>query len=145
MICPACKQTLAETRYRGIAVDRCTNCKGLWLDRDELDSLEDKVFDQDELKGTVTFSTSASDRLCPKCKDPLRKFNYRLYDLGLELCGQKHGFWLDRGEEDRVLKIMKEEKKGIQKNLEAEKNWARTLKKLKSPSFIDKLAWLLKR
>ena len=51
MTCPRCSGTLTLETYKGIEVDRCSECKGLWLDYDELDQLEDTEMDDDRLKG----------------------------------------------------------------------------------------------
>jgi Zn-finger nucleic acid-binding protein len=47
MECPKCGSELRKTSYRGIEVDRCSSCDGMWLDLHELDQLEDKAFDRD--------------------------------------------------------------------------------------------------
>lgn len=40
MLCPLCRDTTLEPRYsRGIEVDVCPRCRGLWLDRGELERL----------------------------------------------------------------------------------------------------------
>ncbi len=40
MKCPACKDaTLALTERQGIEIDYCQQCRGVWLDRGELDKL----------------------------------------------------------------------------------------------------------
>ncbi len=40
MHCPACKTvTLAMTERQGIEIDYCPQCRGIWLDRGELDRL----------------------------------------------------------------------------------------------------------
>ncbi|WP_237066723.1 zf-TFIIB domain-containing protein [Microbulbifer guangxiensis] len=40
MHCPACKDTSLITSERaGIEVDYCPNCRGIWLDRGELDKI----------------------------------------------------------------------------------------------------------
>ncbi|UNK58531.1 zf-TFIIB domain-containing protein [Pseudoxanthomonas daejeonensis] len=40
MHCPACKTvTLAMTERQGIEIDYCPECRGVWLDRGELDRL----------------------------------------------------------------------------------------------------------
>ena len=36
-----------------IEVDSCPNCRGMWLDFNELDKLEDVVFDDDAHKGSL--------------------------------------------------------------------------------------------
>lgn len=38
MKCPACKETnLMMTERQGIEIDYCPECRGVWLDRGELD------------------------------------------------------------------------------------------------------------
>ncbi len=39
MICPVCGDKLRAIERSGIEVDICPGCKGLWLDRGELDKL----------------------------------------------------------------------------------------------------------
>lgn len=39
MICPRCNATLKETSKNGVAIDVCNQCKGVWLDRGELEKL----------------------------------------------------------------------------------------------------------
>lgn len=40
MQCPLCIETVLEPRFHGaIEVDVCPKCKGVWLDRGELDKL----------------------------------------------------------------------------------------------------------
>jgi uncharacterized protein len=39
MNCPNCKTTLLITDRRGIEIDFCPQCRGVWLDRGELDKI----------------------------------------------------------------------------------------------------------
>ena len=39
MKCPNCNETLAMTNREGIEIDYCPNCRGVWLDRGELDKI----------------------------------------------------------------------------------------------------------
>lgn len=39
MKCPKCGMDLAEIDYRGLKVDKCTGCEGVWLDPGELESV----------------------------------------------------------------------------------------------------------
>jgi Zn-finger nucleic acid-binding protein len=51
MTCPRCNAaSLVELDRSGIAIDRCTRCRGIWLDRGELDKLiaADRSPDPDE-------------------------------------------------------------------------------------------------
>lgn len=139
MNCPKCDKGLKKKIYKEIEVDTCSNCAGMWLDFEELDELEDKVLSRDELKGTTIFKTFPSDLKCPVCQRKMKKFNYRYYDLQIEFCESQHGFWLDKGEEKRILQLMQEETRRMARKFDLEEQWIRVLKNLKSKSFFSKL------
>lgn len=39
MHCPKCGQKLIEIDYKGIEVDKCSHCEGVWLDAGELEQV----------------------------------------------------------------------------------------------------------
>ncbi|MFZ4401509.1 MAG: zf-TFIIB domain-containing protein [Bacteroidales bacterium] len=39
MNCPNCNAVLAISEKQGIEIDICPNCRGIWLDRGELDKI----------------------------------------------------------------------------------------------------------
>jgi len=39
MKCPSCDVALAMTDRQGIEIDYCPQCRGVWLDRGELDKI----------------------------------------------------------------------------------------------------------
>lgn len=39
MQCPVCQETLRSSDRQGIEIDVCPRCRGVWLDRGELDKL----------------------------------------------------------------------------------------------------------
>lgn len=39
MLCPVCKTSLALSDRNGIEIDYCPQCRGVWLDRGELDKI----------------------------------------------------------------------------------------------------------
>ncbi len=39
MHCPKCGMNLITIDYKGIAVDRCSGCDGIWLDAGELEAI----------------------------------------------------------------------------------------------------------
>ncbi|GFN23099.1 hypothetical protein TAMC210_14160 [Thermanaeromonas sp. C210] len=39
MRCPLCDVTMKEVERRGVLIDVCPECKGIWLDRGELEKL----------------------------------------------------------------------------------------------------------
>ena len=42
MKCPVCSQELAPVDRQGIEIDCCPNCRGVWLDRNELDKIVER-------------------------------------------------------------------------------------------------------
>lgn len=139
MNCPKCNKPLEAKNYKGIEVDACDNCEGMWLNSEELDQLEDTVFARDELKGTTVFSTFPSNLACAQCGKLMKRFKYRYYDLELDFCDHAHGFWLDKGEEKRVLELMKKEQESLARKFDLEDTWVKTLRNLKSKDFFTKL------
>lgn len=39
MNCPNCNETLVMTDRQGVEIDYCPKCRGVWLDRGELDKI----------------------------------------------------------------------------------------------------------
>jgi Zn-finger nucleic acid-binding protein len=51
MQCPSCGGELVELERSGVRIDACRQCRGVWLDRGELDRIlerEHKVVDEDD-------------------------------------------------------------------------------------------------
>ena len=145
MQCPRCLEQLTIKPFKGIEVDRCQSCGGMWLDFEELDHLEDTVLDQDEIKGMLMYRQRSGDLSCPRCQGSLQVFNYRAYDLEIDFCENEHGFWLDAGEERRIRDLMKQRVKDLDQAAGAEMEWAAFLKRFKSRSFTDKLKGMFRR
>lgn len=138
MNCPKCNSELTKKYYKGMfEVDSCPNCRGMWLDLYELDKLEDVVFDEDAHKGSLIHFKTRTEFSCPQCGSRLDEFQYRLYDLKLEACTENdHGFWLDTGEDARVMEIMQKRASDTQRKLSAETEWKQMLKVMHS--FLEK-------
>ncbi|MBX5493510.1 MAG: zf-TFIIB domain-containing protein [Chloroflexi bacterium] len=43
MKCPNCATTLQMTERQGVEIDYCPSCRGVWLDRGELDKLIERA------------------------------------------------------------------------------------------------------
>jgi Zn-finger nucleic acid-binding protein len=39
MKCPSCSETLLMSDKKGVEIDYCPNCRGIWLDRGELEKI----------------------------------------------------------------------------------------------------------
>jgi Zn-finger nucleic acid-binding protein len=138
MNCPKCDYKLVKKYYKGMfEVESCPNCRGMWLDFHELDKLEEVVFNEDGHKGSLIHFQTQTEFPCPHCGEKLGEFQYRLFDLKLDTCTvNDHGFWLDAGEDERVLELMQKRAANIQKKVSAEAEWKQTL--LNMHAFLTK-------
>lgn len=140
MKCPNCDAQLVSTRRDGVAMEMCPACKGMWLTPQELTQLEDEKFDfGDDEKGSLMFESSEDNRKCPECGKPMKSFQYRLYDLQMDFCGEGHGYWLEADEDKRVLELMKKEEHDLGRKVLAEDRFAAHLRFLQSGSFMDRM------
>ncbi len=118
--CPNCQIEMDREEQRDLAVDVCPDCGGVFLDSGELNALATGMH------GDIEYCSIDEDfhrnrfpeRQCPKCPDqPMRKINLlRLSDLIFDLCPSCGGFFLDKGEVEK----MNEELKNLTPNKEAE-------------------------
>ena len=51
MDCPVCKVTLVLADRQGIEIDYCPQCRGVWLDRGELDKIIARSGAEPEVRG----------------------------------------------------------------------------------------------
>ena len=130
MECPKCAAALIKKFYKGmLEVDYCPNCRGMWLDFNELDRLEDVAFDEDSNKGSLIHHENEVLSKCPVCSMRMYEFQYRLYDLKLDYCaGNGHGFWLDAGEDERVMDFMRQRAADLGAKIQAEDGIANAVK-----------------
>jgi uncharacterized protein len=144
--CPKCDVDLVPTVRYKLTVNACPSCKGMWFEHQELGQLEDEVFDfGDHAKGTLVVDSTPTTHKCPECARLMNKFRYRFYDLEMELCQSEHGYWLEYGEDTRVLELMKQERKQLKRKLSAEDQWASMLRHMHSKSFFRRLRDLFHR
>ena len=139
MNCPRCDVALDEKTFKGIEIDHCPQCKGLWLDFHEMDQLEDHAMDDDDRKGMIEYARRESDISCPHCSQVMETFNYRAHDLPIDHCNNQHGYWLDAGEEKKVLEIMSQRISDLKRSSSAEERWAQFLESGGKSSFLTKV------
>lgn len=123
--CPRDGAELTVNHEHGIEIDRCATCGGAWYDEDELAALESTVAGDEERLGTIDYARRGGDLRCPVCGAAMLAFNYRAYNLELDACPERHGFWLDAGESARVRDIMKERVRGLARSRSAQRAWQR--------------------
>ena len=115
MKCPNNKNSkLARANYKGTQLDYCSDCRGVWFDRDELRQVKDKEdeflrwVDVDPWEDEAKFKISESSKFCPVCEMPLYAVKYDGFPVEIDLCNVCHGIWLDKGEFDKIIDYMEE-------------------------------------
>ena len=61
-LCPRCGVALEQQDHHGVSVDACTRCGGVWLDRGELEQIEQR----DEEHWPATWFRSVLDAALPQ-------------------------------------------------------------------------------
>lgn len=146
MNCPKCNDELKEKQMDGITVAGCNHCSGVWISQSQLSQLEDEFWNDDEDKGELEFNPTSSELKCPVCNAQMIRFNYRYSDLQLDTCPDMHGFWLDKGEDEKIEEIMKEDKADFKRKIKDEEEWNKKLNRwLLSSGFGDKVKELLEK
>ncbi len=99
--CPKCGVSELETRvHRGVNIDFCSKCNGIWLDKGELDKISHPHAGNVEYCSLYHVDENRiSDFCCPLCRDvKLKEANFICYSsIVIEYCTNCEGFWLDRG------------------------------------------------
>lgn len=102
MNCPKCNNRMDTIDFDGIEVDRCQNCKGIWFDVGESDSLGDR-----ETAGAIDIGdpalgreTNIIDRYrCPRCNGGMmRMVDPKNKEIRYEECTACRGSFFDAGE-----------------------------------------------
>ena len=142
MKCPKCDVDMQSQMDRGVEVEACPSCQGMWLTPNELDQLENEAFNEPN-KGSLYLVSQETQLKCPVCSAALRQFDYRFYDLKMDCCPE-HGFWLEKDEDRRVLELMREEERRLERKFTAEDLWSKHMNRLLSPSFFTKIRELFR-
>ena len=120
MKCPSCRTDLTPLDFKGITLDHCDKCDGLWFDKGELERAKNeedrklKGFDFPLWAESEKVTASAGERLCPKCNDSMSVINYAGYaDIPIDMCPICQGVWLDKGELKKIVSHLEELKKEL--------------------------------
>ena len=108
MNCPRCTGALAKEEINGIRLERCPECKGMFLERGELDrvalphsgDLEFSSLDEETFKHPDDHGPAD----CPRCESStMKKVEFNIYTgIILDYCESCSGFWLDGRELSRI-------------------------------------------
>lgn len=114
--CPGCGAKLLLYSLLGSEFEGCPKCHGLWLDRDELRKLKNKIgigelhWLNSEVDNIEQAAAIPSKRVCPR-KDSgnLLSVVFGKSSVVLDWCPKCHGIWLDRGEYDKIVEYLRNE------------------------------------
>jgi Zn-finger nucleic acid-binding protein len=113
-----------EITYKGVTIDRCADCRGIWFDEGEAERLKNEwmseFLDDGDPKEGQEFDSLKKTVYCPRCDEPTPMD--KLYDpkqthIWYEACPKGHGKFFDAGEftdwiYNTVLDRVREIKKG---------------------------------
>jgi len=115
MKCLRCADVELEVKARGegtdiVEIDVCPSCQGIWLDNRELKKLDDNFFVDVEAVEFEQVEATADDAQlsCPRCEGApaLSKVKPKQFgDVVVDTCSACNGFWLDKGELDKMRDI----------------------------------------
>jgi Zn-finger nucleic acid-binding protein len=114
--CPACGATLNLYEIFSMLFEGCPHCKGIWLFKDELRRLKNKVehgsmrWLNEEIDAIGKASLISTQRACVKCKTVnMVSTLFGKSSIVIDWCPQCHGMWLERGEFESIVNYLKEE------------------------------------
>ena len=86
MMCPTCQIPLAMTDREGVEIDYCAQCRGVWLDRGELDKIIERSARESAPPRTAVGLRSHSDD----------RGGYRSHDDDRSYRGKRKKFFLEQ-------------------------------------------------
>lgn len=111
--CPNCKKPLKQATFKGVRIEECENCKGLWFDKGELQAAKDNEDEYLRWLDIVIFedkpnkySDNTSKKYCPKCGINLQSKTFMHSKVVIEACPQCKGVWLDNHEFEKIIKYL---------------------------------------
>jgi Zn-finger nucleic acid-binding protein len=107
MECPKCgTETLSVFSVRGVALERCSSCNGIWFDARELSQLleEDARHVASLRRGNVSEQLEGKRGSCPRDgSELLRVYSSINRTVILDACADCRGIWLDGGEFEKLF------------------------------------------
>jgi len=114
--CPTCNSKMNLYKAFKIQIEGCPNCKGIFLDKDELRKLKDKVekdswhnlrWMDDEIESIDQLKLISSQKKCPKCSDAeFLTVSFGNSKIFIDWCKNCKGIWLDKDEFFDITKYL---------------------------------------
>ncbi len=115
-VCPGCGAPLNLYEVDAMKFEGCAKCKGVWLVKDELRKLKNRVggpslrWLNDEIDNIEKASVIPNGLPCVRCKDTkMVSVIFGKTSVVVDWCPKCHGEWLDRGEFQTIMDYLKDE------------------------------------
>ena len=108
LTCPRCNNDLTPVEKRGIIIDYCDNCHGVWFDINELEDLSDDIkefnFVAPRIENLKIAKNDEETVKCPRCSAQMHKVTMRGKHPVFDCCPNDHGYWFDEKELEEYIK-----------------------------------------
>ncbi|MBQ8847467.1 MAG: zf-TFIIB domain-containing protein [Candidatus Gastranaerophilales bacterium] len=156
--CPACNAEMKKVliSHKNVWVDVCVNgCHGIFLDNKELQFIDEKFEDMDDIteeltdKPSVVIADDSVERICPVCKAVMNRASAsRKFGVKIDTCYSCGGVFLDGGE---LVKLRNEYESQAQQKEEFDKfmnlkygnEIDDEINKVKNKTFRELLKWAI--
>lgn len=109
-ICPNCQTGLETIIEPDIEYEKCPNCLGIFLDKDELNVLMTGHSGNIELSfvNQETDDKNNNHKICPKCNIEMQLVKLGQYsDIFFDFCNKCNGYFLDNSKEGQINNYLK--------------------------------------
>ena len=100
MLCPKCNLEMSPKTFDAVEVDRCFGCGGVWLDKGEMEEIDNKNISTLVDVVGKTEKSEVMDGLtahCHRCDNDMISLT-GANDVKFDWCDQCEGIFFDRGE-----------------------------------------------
>ncbi len=104
MNCPVCNVPFITVERKNIEVEYCLSCNGFWLDRGELELINEILGLNAKINSPFNekeISTAEKKYKCPKCNKIMKKV--KINDVIIDVCPNNDGIWFDKNELSKIL------------------------------------------
>ena len=115
MNCPKCHIALDTKSIKGVVVDECSRCEGIWCTSAELKLIKDKTdsdlnwMDFEIWKHPERFKAKTTRSSCPNCQNPMDVLDYDDTEVEIDYCSRCKSVWLDKNELEKIIDALKHE------------------------------------
>ena len=105
--CPKCQDIMIILELKGVEIDHCPGCGGVWLDSGELEAISEYAGSDTEAIAANLADGLKDEKSKIKCLACGRKLNLAIIGesdpVTLDCCRSGHGIWFDPGELHKII------------------------------------------